>query len=98
MSGWAFLSIALPANTPIQDGRLVDPLYVAHDGVCFGPSALDHDLWKAGAMLQQVLCATDTHGVSADSFDDGLTQSGFPGQVFVYARNSAFAKALCKRA
>ena len=73
MSGWAFLSIALPAETPIQDGGLVDPLYVAHYGICFGPPALEHDLWQAGAMMQQILCATNTHGVSADSFDDVVT-------------------------
>lgn len=90
MSGWAFLSIALQAEAPIQDGGLVDPLYVAHDGICFGPSALDHDLRQAGAMMQQVLCATNTHGVSADSFDDRLTQPGFPGQLFCKSARFGF--------
>lgn len=94
MNCWAFLSIASHAEIPVQDGGLVDPLHVAHDGICFGPPVLDHDLWQAGAMMQQILCATNTHGVPADGFDDGLTQSGFPGQVFVDARDSAFAQTL----
>lgn len=54
MSGWAFLFIALPAETPFQDGRLVDPLHVAHHRVCFGLPALDHDLWQARKLPQTV--------------------------------------------
>ena len=98
MNGWAFMSIALPVEIPIQDGGLVDPLHIAHDRICFSPSTFDHDLWQAGAMLQQILCATDAHGVAADSFDNGLTQAGFPRQFFVNARNSAFAQALGNQA